>query len=122
MFKSYVPQADVDKGFTTTRQGTNSTINSLLTNFNDTRSLPQANSEYVGLSTESETSNQNADQGLQSQTNTNDLHGMAKFLATINSEDPLVRGLAKGIDLSTLGLSLNSAEYDRRPSPKTSLC
>ena len=44
---------------------------------------------------------------------------MAKFLATINSEDPLVRGLAKGIDLSTLGLSLNSAEYDGLPKHST---
>ena len=39
-----------------------------------------------------------------------DVDGMAAFLATINNEDPLVRGLAKGIDLSTLGLTLNSAE------------
>ena len=44
--------------------------------------------------------------------NANDLHGMAGFLATINSEDPMVRVLANGVDLSNLGLNLNSAEYE----------
>ena len=40
----------------------------------------------------------------------NDIHGMAGFLATINSEDPMMRILANGVDLSNLGLNLNSAE------------
>lgn len=39
-----------------------------------------------------------------------DQYGIAGFLATIRSEDPLVAGLAKGQDLTTLGLNLNSPE------------
>lgn len=37
--------------------------------------------------------------------------GLAGFLATARSENPDVSGLARGQDLTSLGLNLNSAEY-----------
>ena len=103
------------KGFAMARRATDNTINSLLSNFNDNRSFQQPHPDFVGLSGDTDTSNHVAEQAALSQMSTSDLHGMAGFLATINNEDPLVRGLAKGIDLSTLGLSLNSAEYYNQP-------
>lgn len=39
-----------------------------------------------------------------------DRYGLAGFLARINSKDPMVAGLARGQDLTQLGLNLNSSE------------
>ena len=40
-----------------------------------------------------------------------DEFGLAGFLSTINNDNPDVSYLARGQDLTTLGLNLNSAEY-----------
>lgn len=40
----------------------------------------------------------------------NDRLGFGGLLATMSSEDPIERGLSKGIVLDTLGMNLNSAE------------
>ena len=39
-----------------------------------------------------------------------DRYGLAGLLANIRSEDPMVSGLARGQDLTQLGLNLNSPE------------
>ena len=39
-----------------------------------------------------------------------DRYGLAGFLARIRSEDPMVAGLARGQDLTQLGLNLSSPE------------
>ena len=41
-----------------------------------------------------------------------DEFGLAGFLATVRSDNPDVAGLARGQDLTSLGLNLNSPEYD----------
>lgn len=40
-----------------------------------------------------------------------DRYGIAGFLATIHNPDSMVSGLAKGLDLTRLGLNLESPEY-----------
>lgn len=84
-------------------------MNSLLSNFSDARAPPQQQSDYGGRIGDPSPSN-HTDQIPLSQMSPSDRNGIAGFLATIHSEDPVVRGLAKGIDLTTLGLNLNSPE------------
>ena len=86
-------------------------MNALLANFTDTRTAQPSHPDFTRPSGVTETSNHTVEQGSLSQLSANDLYGMAGFLATINSEDPMVRVLANGVDLSNLGLNLNSAEY-----------
>lgn len=50
------------------------------------------------------------DQTTHSQMSAKDEFGLVGFLATITHENPDVSGLARGHDLTSLGLNLNSSE------------
>ena len=71
----------------------------------------QSQQDSTGRIGDSEISKHIPDQVPLTQMSARQQHGLEGFLAAINSRDPLVSGLAKGIELDTLGLNLGSAEY-----------
>lgn len=93
-----------------TSQSNGNTFNSLLAPFGESR-VQQPHPDYLGRIGDTSSSNPPSDQTSGSQMGVIERNGLAGFLATISSEDPIVRGLAKGIDLNTLGMNLNSVEF-----------
>ena len=97
-------------------------MNALLTNFNDLQfppqqqasqpqQSPQGRQDYGARTGDSSRSNHTPDRTSSSQMSELDEFGMAGFLNIINNENPDVAYLARGQDLTTLGLNLNSAEW-----------
>ena len=96
-------------------------MNALLTNFNDSQfppqqqtgqpqQPPQGRQDYGARTGDSSRSNHTPDRTPLSQMSELDEFGIQGFLNTINNENPDVSYLARGQDLTTLGLNLNSAE------------
>ena len=96
-------------------------MNALLTNFNDLQFAPQQQTsqpqqpppgrqDYGARTGDSSRSNHTPDRTSSSQLSELDEFGIQGFLNTINNENPDVSYLARGQDLTTLGLNLNSAE------------
>ena len=96
-------------------------MNTLLTNFNDSQFPPQQQTgqpqqpsqgrqDYGARTGDSSRSNHTPDRTPLSQMSELDEFGIQGFLNTINNENPDVSYLARGQDLTTLGLNLNSAE------------
>ena len=96
-------------------------MNALLTNFNDLQFTPQQQTsqpqqppqgrqDYGARTGDSSRSNHTPDRTPLSQMSELDEFGIQGFLNTINSDNPEVAYLARGVDLTTLGLNLNSAE------------
>lgn len=79
-------------------------LSSLLSNFN-----PRSSSANQQQPPMSDFDNRIPEQKIE-QMNDADRYGLAGFLARINSKDPMVAGLARGQDLTQLGLNLNSSE------------
>ena len=92
-------------------------MNSLLNNFSDMqfpsqRQASQPNQqEYVSGTGEGSGSTTSPDRSASSQMSEADKWGLEGFLATVRSPDPNVSGLARGQELNSLGLNLNSAEF-----------
>ena len=96
-------------------------MNALLTNFADLQfpaqqqagqpqQPPQGRQDYGARTGDSSRSNHTPDRTPLSQMSELDEFGIQGFLNTINHENPDVSYLARGQDLTTLGLNLNSAE------------
>ncbi|KAL9135451.1 MAG: hypothetical protein Q9175_003362 [Cornicularia normoerica] len=99
----------------------NNTMNALLTNFNDSQfppqqktsqpqQPPQGRQDYGTRTGNSSRSNHTPDRTPLSQMSAIDEFGLPGFLSTISNDNPDVSYLARGQDLTTLGLNLNSAE------------
>ena len=92
-------------------------MNSLLNNFSDMQFPPQRQAsqpnqqEYVSGTGEGSGSTESPDRSASSQMSEADKWGLEGFLATVRSPDPNVSGLARGQELNSLGLNLNSAEF-----------
>lgn len=97
------------------------TINALLTNFNEShfplqqqtsqpQQPPQGRQDYGARTGDSSRSNHTPDRTPLSQMSAIDEFGLPGFLNTISNDNPDVSYLARGQDLTTLGLNLNSAE------------
>ena len=96
-------------------------MNALLTSFNDSQFPPQQQTsqpqqpsqgrqDYGARTGDSSRSNHTPDRTPLSQMSTIDEFGLPGFLSTISNDNPDVSYLARGQDLTTLGLNLNSAE------------
>ncbi|KAM0801650.1 hypothetical protein BDR22DRAFT_888118 [Usnea florida] len=96
-------------------------MNALLTNFNDSQfppqqqasqpqQTPQGRQDYGGRTGDSTRSNHTPDRTPLPQMSAIDEFGLPGFLSSISNENPDVSYLARGQDLTTLGLNLNSAE------------
>ncbi len=96
-------------------------MNALLTNFNDSHFPPQQHTsqpqqpsqgrqDYGARTGDSSRSNHTPDRTPLSQMSAIDEFGLPGFLNTISNDNPDVAYLARGQDLTTLGLNLNSAE------------
>lgn len=96
-------------------------MNTLLTNFNDSQfpsqqqasqpqQPPQGRQDYGARTGDSSRSNHTPDRTPLSQMSEIEEFGLPGFLSTINHDNPDVSYLARGQDLTTLGLNLNSAE------------
>lgn len=90
-------------------------MTSLLTNFNDSQfpsqqQPPQGRQDYGARTGGSSRSNHTPDRTPLSQMSELEEFGIQGFLSTISNENPDVSYLARGQDLTTLGLNLNSAE------------
>ena len=96
-------------------------MNALLTNFNDSQfppqqqtgqpqQPPQGRQDYGARTGDSSRSNHTPDRTPLSQMSEIEEFGLPGFLSTINHDNPDVSYLARGQDLTTLGLNLNSAE------------
>ena len=97
-------------------------MNPLITSFNDSQFPPQQQTsqsqqpsqgrqDYGARTGDSSRSNHTPDRTPSSQMSALDEFGIAGFLHTLNHENPDVAYLARGQDLTTLGLNLNSAEF-----------
>lgn len=97
-------------------------MNALLTSFNDShfppqqqtsqpQQPPQGRQDYGARTGDSSRSNHTPDRTPLSQMSAIDEFGLPGFLNTISNDNPEVSYLARGQDLTTLGLNLNSAEY-----------
>lgn len=97
-------------------------MNSLLSNFTESPYPPhaqpsqqidplQGRHDYGDREGDSSGANLTHSQTPLSQMSAIDEWGIAGMLAIIRSDDPNVASLARGQDLTTLGLNLNSAEY-----------
>ena len=97
-------------------------MNALLTNFNDSQFPPQQQTsqsqqpsqgrqDYGARTGDSSRSNHTPDRTPLSQTSAIDEFGLPGFLNILSHENPDVSYLARGQDLTTLGLNLNSAEF-----------
>jgi hypothetical protein len=91
-------------------------MNSLLNNFSELQfqtqrqaSQPQQQ-DYVTRTGDAPDSAVTSDQTTPSQMSALEEFGLAGFLATARSENPDVSGLARGQELTSLGLNLNSPE------------
>lgn len=99
-------------------QRNENTMNALLTNFGDSQFPPQQTAtqpshgqhEYGGRIGDPPGSARTPDRTPTSQMSAMDEFGLAGFLATVRSDNPDVAGLARGQDLTSLGLNLNSPE------------
>ena len=98
-------------------QRNENTMNALLTNFGESHFLPQQTSqashgqqEYGGRRSDPPGSARTPDRAPTTQTSAMDEFGLPGFLAIIRSHNPDIAGLAKGQDLTSLGLNLNSPE------------
>lgn len=117
-----VGMQDHDRNNISTTQGNTRnehSMNALLTSFNDSQfppqqqtSQPQQGRQDYGTRTgdSSRRSNHTPDRTPSSQMSAIDEFGLPGFLSTISNENPDVSYLARGQDLTTLGLNLNSAE------------
>ena len=96
-------------------------MNALLTNLNVLHFSPpqqtgqpqqaqQGRQDYGARTGESSRSNDTPDRTPLSQMSELDEFGIQGFLDTVNNENPDVSYLARGQDLTTLGLNLNSSE------------
>ena len=93
-------------------------MNALLTNFGDSQFPPQQTAtqpshggqEYGGRIGDPPGSARTPNRTPTSQMSAMDEFGLAGFLATVRSDNPDVAGLARGQDLTSLGLNLNSPE------------
>ena len=91
-------------------------MNALLNNISDSQYPPQRQPsesqqhDYVNRAGEVPRSSMSPDSTNPSQMSAIDEWGLAGFLATIRHENPDVSGLARGQDLTSLGLNLNSPE------------
>ena len=96
-------------------------MNALLTSFNDSQFPPQQQAsqpqqpsqgrqDYGARTGDSTRSNHTPDRTPLSQMSAIDEFGLPGFLSTISNDNPDVSYLARGQDLTTLGLNLNSAE------------
>lgn len=92
-------------------------MNSLLNNFSDSQFPPQQQTsqpqqqDYVSRTNDAQSSTMSTDRTTPSQMSAMDEFGLAGFLATVRHDNPNVAGLARGQDLNSLGLNLNSAEF-----------
>ena len=91
-------------------------MNSLLNNFSENQyppprqtSQPQQQ-DYMSRTGDRSDSTMSPDRPDTSQMSAMEEFGLAGFLATARSENPDVSGLARGQDLTSLGLNLNSPE------------
>lgn len=91
--------ANVLEQFPSARQNNDNSMNALLSNFQDHTSRQQQQVDVD--STAPVASTDGAGSKLQ---------GLDDLVARITSDDPVVRGLTRGIELGSLGLNLNAAE------------
>ncbi|KAF6224783.1 hypothetical protein HO133_009977 [Letharia lupina] len=115
---------DHDRNIISTTQGNTRNehaLNALLTSFNDSQfppqrqtsqpqQPPQGRQDYGARTGDSSRSNHTPDRTPLSQMSAIDEFGLPGFLSTISNDHPEVSYLARGQDLTTLGLNLNSAE------------
>jgi len=93
-------------------------MNALLTSFNDSQYPSQQQAiqsshvqqDYENRLGDPTGATHTPDRTTDSQMSAIDEWGLAGFLATITHENPDVSGLARGHDLTSLGLNLNSSE------------
>jgi len=90
-------------------QNNDHSIDGLLSNFDD--SDHQDDRLHNLLDWQNAPLNPEADPIPISQMAPIDRYGIAGLLATVNNPDRMVSGLAKGLDLTQLGLNLDSKEY-----------
>lgn len=91
-------------------------MNSMLNNFSDMQLQQQRQTsqsqqvDYGSRTGDAPGSAVSPDQSTPSQMSAMEEFGLAGFLSTARSENPDVSGLARGQDLTSLGLNLNSPE------------